>query len=400
MLLLLCLVVFQGVVKADEVYEPVKLTDTPQNVYVEILPRVELLSGVLSQTSWIKRRGPQGRGNNYYRELKSFFDQYKEHEAVKIAQNLTNKGFTYDAPPNYILSLGPLPELELENEYSDYLLRRAGDKQVLEDFRIALIDLAHQANFKSFFKDKRNKLLKDIDSTINYFDAKKVIDWERKFFGWSGDEFHLVFAPAMFPGGGYGATIAKGNGRKIVYQVIRENGSSITEPEFPTGTSLELLALHEWGHSFINPSVAKYNTLIDVLNLSDFYKPVKKIMRKQAYGSVETFFNEQLLRAVTILAVGDLYDEQLYNKRLTYNIEKGFYLTEFTIEQLKYYRNHRDEYKTFDEFIPYLFMKYNENQQDLLKVVKYNNWVLKEGILLFAIIIFLVYLVSWQKKKE
>jgi len=48
----------------------------------------------------------------------------------------------------------------------------------------------------------------------------------------------------------------------------------------------------------------------------------------------------------------------------------GFYLTEFTIRQLDYYVAHRDTYKRFDEFLPYLMDRYEENREELLKLAK------------------------------
>ncbi|MGI6645214.1 MAG: hypothetical protein ACOX5D_00795 [Limnochordia bacterium] len=78
---------------------------------LKILPEMELLAGVLTQTTWMERRGPRGPGNEYYRALKEFFAEYQDHEAVAIAQRLTERGFTYDAPPALICHLGPLPEL-------------------------------------------------------------------------------------------------------------------------------------------------------------------------------------------------------------------------------------------------------------------------------------------------
>jgi hypothetical protein len=66
-----------SVLSAAEDYEPIVLKDTTGQVYVEIRPELELLAGVLSQTSWMEQRGPYGAGNQYFRELKAFFDQYK-----------------------------------------------------------------------------------------------------------------------------------------------------------------------------------------------------------------------------------------------------------------------------------------------------------------------------------
>jgi len=107
-----------------------------------VSPEMELLAGVLAQTSWITQRGPAGEGNEYYRALKEFFAPYGDHEAVKIAQELTNIGFTYDAPPGFVCHLGSLPELTLKHEYSEYLINRAKGRERLESFRLALRDLA------------------------------------------------------------------------------------------------------------------------------------------------------------------------------------------------------------------------------------------------------------------
>ncbi|MGB4251315.1 MAG: hypothetical protein WBK16_11530, partial [Limnochordia bacterium] len=112
---------------------------------LKILPEMELLAGVLTQTTWMERRGPRGPGNEYYRALKEFFAEYQDHEAVSIARRLTERGFTYDAPPAFICHLGPLPELPLLVEYNDYLVERAGGRDVLEEFRLALVDLAEQS---------------------------------------------------------------------------------------------------------------------------------------------------------------------------------------------------------------------------------------------------------------
>ena len=91
-----------------------------------ILPEMEPLAGVLAQTSWIEKRGPRGPGNGYYRALKEVVAEYENHEAVSIARRLTERGFTYDAPPALSCLLGPLPVLPLLVEYYDYLVVRAG----------------------------------------------------------------------------------------------------------------------------------------------------------------------------------------------------------------------------------------------------------------------------------
>jgi len=105
---------------------------------VEILPEIELLSGVLSHTSWRGYSGLKGKRNAYFQELNEFFKRYTRHRAFKIADRLTREGFSYDAPPHYIASLGPLPDLNTINGYEDYVVMRAGGRDILDELRLAL----------------------------------------------------------------------------------------------------------------------------------------------------------------------------------------------------------------------------------------------------------------------
>jgi len=48
----------------------------------------------------------------------------------------------------------------------------------------------------------------------------------------------------------------------------------------------------------------------------------------------------------------------------------GFYLTEFTVEQLKYYQANRDQYPDFAQFVPYLLEQYKQHQEELLDLTR------------------------------
>lgn len=351
----------------DDSYLPIKLANTPPNIHIEIRPEIELLAGVLSHTSWMNRRGPKGIGNEYFRELQNFFANYQGHPAIKLAEKLTRKGFSYDAPPNFILSLSPLPNLEPMNGYSDYLLSRAGGLDNLENFRKELVKLADESKFSDFYQKQRPFLEEILKSSAQDFDGTKIITWLQHFYGSQGDEYHLVLAPAFFPGGGYAATIDTKDNRKIIYQVIREKGRSIGKPEFTIGREMEELALHEWGHSFVNPALDKYKTKVNTL--IDLYIPVKDKMSKIAYESQDAFFKEQILRAAVLLAVEELYGKVEVQKNLEYEQSIGFYLTEFTMKQLRYYQKNRNKYPSFNDFIPYLLDSCEQNKKDLLLLV-------------------------------
>lgn len=355
--------------------ESVSAKNMPNGVYLEVLPRIELLSGVLSHTSWIDVRGPKGLGNKYFRDLKNFFNTYRDHEAIEIAEQLTQADFTYDAQPNFILNLGELPYLRKDGEFSDYIVGRAwglGGDTILEKFRLALIDLAVESNFEQFFNEHRRDYEEQIDKISKGFKPREIIEWQRDFFGWEGSYYHTVLAPAMFPSGGYGATAEKSNGENHIYQVVREDGYTETEPEFGDGELLNLLSIHEWGHSFVNPSMEErgFDILFKSEELRKLFEPVKEIMMEQAYGSISTFYNEQIIRAMEVIAQKDLYGNTYAKREIELNERSGFYLTRFTVEQLEYYRENRDTYKTFKDFIPYLLKQYEKNQEELLRLIE------------------------------
>ncbi|MFC1764246.1 DUF4932 domain-containing protein [Planctomycetota bacterium] len=345
--------------------EPGITLDLSDTISAEILPRVELLSGVLSHTTWINQRGPTGGGSLYYQALHDFFYPYRNHEAVQIAQTLTNRGFTYDAPPNFILRLSPLPALEAPYGYSDYLIQRAQSASILEQFRVALQDLAARSNFLSFCDTHRPLLGQTVQDAIADVNAVAITDWMGDFFGWSGDRFHLVFAPAMFPGGGYGASVETGDGVDI-YQVVRASGYGTERPGFPSGISLTALTLHEFSHSFVNPSVEADLESFANYNFNAFYQQVKQIMSNQAYGSVVTFVNETLVRSVTTLALSDLVSPAMQDISIGNDRLRGFYLNDLAVHELRRYQGQRDLYERFDLFLPTLAAACHDHQQMLL----------------------------------
>lgn len=344
-------------------YAPVVLPGTSTGIRIEILPEIELLSGVLTQTSWERHLGMQGKGNAYYRELKAFFGPYRRHRAIKIADRLTRRGFTYDAPPHLIASLGPLPDLAPSNGYDQYVIDRARGLKNVRQFRDGLVDLAKESGFAEFFKSHRDAYEGWLRETTEGLDTRLLADWLAGFFGWHGQDLRLILAPGLLPDGGYGATIRNADGSETIYQFIRENGRTEGGPEFPRGIPLQLLSLHEWGHAYVAVAFAKHKQQFAALD--SFFEPVAAIMKRHAYPSWETFFNEQLVRAITTFAMSELQGPQASQSALSWEEKNGFYLTSFTVEQLKHYRTHRDDYKRFDDFIPYLIEQYSQNREKL-----------------------------------
>lgn len=358
---------------------------------VRISPEMELLAGVLAQTSWTRERGPTGQGNEYYRALKEFMSSYRDHRAVEIAQTLTSRGFVFDAPIGFICHCGSLPDLNLEHEYSQYLINRAGGREILEEFRSALRDLARESRFLEFLKSWEDEFEQYVADATRDFRLEEMVTWLEGFFGWEAQEFHVILAPSMFPGGGYGATVTSRDGKLIAYEVVRAEGKSEGAPDLPSGKSLEKLTLHELGHSFVNPTMEKYSVSVD--GLRELFHPVAKQMREMAYPNVQVFMNEQVLRAVTSLAARDLYGEAEYKAEIESHKGRGFYLTEVVAAELEVYRAARDKYADFEDFVPRLLADLRQYQaQDSQSWIErmlggVATWVNKEALLVVGAIL-------------
>ncbi len=318
---------------------------------VAILPQMELLTAVQTQTTWMDRMGPgQGDGNDYFQAVKKFMVKYKDHEAVKVCQKLLNSGFSYDAPPTFILHLGPLPDLNLVHEYSDYLIRRAGGREKLEEFRLALKAFAQESEFLEFLREWQPQMEDWAAEARGTVDLEKVVTWWEEFAGFSaGDEYHIILCPSAF-GGSYGPRVWDETKTQWVSYNVACAQPGKGAPNF--GGYLERLSIHEIGHSFINPSFEPFEK--DLGRIYHLYNKVESTMKKQAYGTVGTFLNEQVLRAAHAIAEGDMYGPTFRAESIKRDERLGFHWTSFVVEQLEDYLSGRDQYPKFTDFAPVL----------------------------------------------
>ncbi|MCH4886284.1 DUF4932 domain-containing protein [Acidaminobacter sp. JC074] len=346
---------------SDDKVSEVKVSE--ENEFIFIDERVEFMAGVLSQTTWMNKRGPKGDGNLYFQELKAFFDDYKDHKAISIAEELTQEGFTYDAPVHFILCHRDLPLLNKDHDYGEILLERVESEAKLDEFRIALSNLAEESNFHEFYINHKVDYDDMLTQVKAGFEFESYFNWMENFYGYRKDNFSTILAPSMFPGGGYGINIVSEN-EEFSYFVLREDGNSSKKAKFSVNPLA--ITVHEFGHSYVNPLTRDNLDLIEAYDLQELYEPVKEKMTMNHYGSVETFFNEQIIRSITYFAKRDFINQASADAERKRDIRQGFYLSDFTISQLEIYLDNRDQYKIFDDFIPVLYKAYFDNKDNIL----------------------------------
>ena len=102
---------------------------------VTIDPRIELLAAVQSLSDYGEKYSLlTSLDFDYKRDMHQTFKPHSGHEAVKLFQEMSHEGFSFDAPPTVMLHLNHPPELTIELPYTDYLITRAGGKERLMRF--------------------------------------------------------------------------------------------------------------------------------------------------------------------------------------------------------------------------------------------------------------------------
>ena len=337
----------------DEPYLLPQVWSADRSFCVEMLGQIELLTAIQSQTTWMKTSGPKdGPGNDYFQAVNEFMRQYEDHEAVRVCQALLDRewSFSYDAPVLMALHWGPLPDLELVHEYSDYLVRRAGGRENLEEFRMAMKSFVQDSGYLSFLEKWRPAFQRWVNRVAAMSGLQETREWLEEFFGEKAGEFHLVLSPASFYSS-YGPRISTPDRGLVAYCVACAYPSG-GDPYF--GSSLERLCRHEFGHSFVNPALDQFLALTDLQKFEPLFRPVRKQMQSQAYGDLHTFILEQVLRAAECLAAKDLDGNDAYESEIKYNEDRGFYLTQYLVGRLEEYAQNRDRYPKFRDYVPTL----------------------------------------------
>ena len=326
---------------------------------ISIDPRMELLSTIqlLSSYPMLDRDSP------YCKEISTHFESFSSQEAVSLTNSLLqNYGFSYDAPITFMLHLSQPPELELQIKFSDYLLKRSGEGNNLEQYRKSIKEFAKTSNFEDFWNSKIFFYNQILDMTIDDMGGKDLVKIMEDYYNETKESYNITISPAFR--GGYGPKIPDENGKEKIYACL---STTNVKNEIPYLNNSELTGyvLHEFGHSFVNPLTEKYANRVTSVN--KLFEPIKDVMSRQAYGRWDFCVNEHIVRAI-VIRLYELHIDSLTAKALLSDeLSKRFIYIEPLLEKLKDFEKQRDEKNiTFTDFYPELL-----NMLDSLQKIEY-----------------------------
>ncbi|MBU8869314.1 MAG: DUF4932 domain-containing protein [Gemmatimonadales bacterium] len=324
---------------------------SPAIIPVTVDPRIELFSLIFrlaGNQEYIQCKIP-----SYAAEADSVFHDYRDHAVVELARLLRqNHGISYNAPMELALHVTDPPGLQ-ERVPFDPLPVSLDNRWTTAEagkFLVEARKFAKESDYMGFFTTHNDWFVQAQNRLSLLLASTDIVPWFAEYFGVrSPAEFRIELA--MFNGGhSYGPSFIQPDGliefHSIlgVWQVDAQN-----LPDFPEKVIHTIV--HEFSHSFINPLVDDHEKALESAGQA-LYPLVAEKMKSKAYGNWQTMFYESLVRVMTIKWISDTAGEDKVSRHLEHQQRIGFYWISELFEVLAEYENNRDQYQTFEQFMP------------------------------------------------
>ncbi|HSG82227.1 MAG TPA: DUF4932 domain-containing protein [Gemmatimonadota bacterium] len=322
---------------------------------VTVDPRIELLAAVqlLGDYGILTRLDYE-----YPEAVREHFAPFAQHEAVTLFKTMSEEGFAYDAPPTAMLYLSDPPELSPQIEFDEHLVGRAGGAERLDAFIAALRDFARASDFEAFFASQRPRFDAMVAATRDTIAGRDYVAELESYYGTTQHSYHLVLAP-LFHAGGYGPRIQRLDERYELFAILGPRTIVEGVPVFGSAAYLEHAALHEFGHSFVNPVTASHAQALQAYEVP-LFEPIRERMDAISYGNWQTTVNEHLVRSVTTRMAYDRDGQQAGERAAEAERSRGFIYLPALVERLAQYEAARDRYPSFADFYPQLLATFDE----------------------------------------
>ena len=326
----------------------------PENDWIEIRvdPTVELFCTIHR----LARTGQDATHElpRYIREIEEYFGPFRTHRAVELARQLwethkinisalTTLLVYFDAPPGLTARnvLDPLPP-ELDSRWT---------ADVIPEFIDAAREFARDTDFMEFFELHRPLFDRSVGNLSESLRSEDMRAWFQGYFGYLPDNYTIIVG--MQTGyGNYGASMTESDGGSEFYSIVGAH-SPFFWSEIPRFSSSRLvpIVVHEFSHPYINPLIAKHRDLLEGPGESIYPYHGADLAR---YGTLSWhgMMNEYVVRACVIRYFHSKNDRRAVNRQIPRDEEMGYVgiraLADFLVE----YEENRDEYPTFDSFMP------------------------------------------------
>lgn len=317
---------------------PEKFTEQIEGLTLQVDSRIEFLRVVQSISG--DKLDVNGNDCDYLRSVRSNFKP--DMELASAMNDLLKRGFSYDAPDDFILDNG------YDFSHAPRLTARAkpwfGSKSDVHRLNAVLEEYAKSNNFNDFFRANEGYYRSLLSAAKAAAQGGNYVRSLESFYGMRNNSYTVILSPLTI--GGYGLKKKNRNGLYDCYTVMTVPSSVEGEPDFRVYERLGSMCYHEFSHSFVNP-------LLDDNRQELNRYAVLFNQTYDCYQSWTLFLNEQIVRAATIVLMTSETKPWFTEKFLVDNEEKiGFVYTGRFVRLLREYETNRNTYKDMKSFIP------------------------------------------------
>lgn len=287
---------------------------------------------------------PFNENTTYGQDIIKHFSKFKNHKTIQLLNELVNgrfgkykNTFCYDAPICLIMQLNDDFTYNKLNRYP-FHTRLCRDKRVL-DFLDSIPQFVEDTHYEDFFASHEtffDIIKQDFKQVV---DERLIDDVETMYKLKLKNKFIINLMPTIHQNN-FGFSL-----NNIIYSNI---DLEFKNDELDMYKRLRYLLFHEFSHSIVNPLSDKY--------LSELYSPLSDktidILRRQAYSNGVCYFNESVIRAMTILYENYFTKTTKKEEENILKEEKhGFVHTRLLLDKLKEFQSMNI---SFEEFYPSL----------------------------------------------
>lgn len=283
---------------------------------------------------------------SYKADALNYFEPYKQHEAVALANDLFEQGFGADFPINWIFQRTEFPAFEKRGEVDFPFELIKSDS--LDLFANALRSFYLDAKCDSFLQMQQPFLEAMLKSTQAKLKRTDIIEVLEDYFGVQKKAEYIVAISPLLHQGGFSA---ERTDVPVLEAFVGPNKIADSIPLFDHVFLEQDMIIHEFGHNYVNPVVDQY--LDQTLALKDsLYPLVEENIKSEGYFAWDSYLYELVDRSTTIRIIENIYGKEAAQELLEYEISVGFEHCQIVIELLKEYESKRKIYPTLADFFP------------------------------------------------
>ncbi len=305
----------------------------------------------------------------YVEKIENHFGQHKNHALIQyIKQKLKKRGIAYDAVMGMAIDLSDKAPYKPLVPFSKSVPEKRWGKKKATKFLSLLNDFYKETDCETFFKENKALYQKASKRFMNVYEALDV-EWYETFYGEKPKgEFRIVNGLGN-GSGNYGPKLVLNN-KEIIYAIMGTwSVDSLGMPSYKKKNYFPTL-LHEFNHSFVNHLVENERKAFKKSG-TVIFKELKEKMAKQAYRSWQTVYAEAIVRAAVVKYLKDHdYDEALVKEEIVEQLSRGFVWTSELVDKLEEYDNNREQYASFESFIPQIVTFFDEVAPNIKTQIK------------------------------